>query len=267
MLSPFYFAMLSVKHMTLETTTTDVSRHGAQMRDNARKDAPLRDASRQGATMRDDASYTLSVDDVVERLAAAGFPRSKRAVQRFCQMGHLECSRVATELGEKYFVTEESVERRIKELEQLHAISAIPATGGDTVRHEGVAPLRDEARQTTTSHDMTPPVAPLRDEARSNPTETEELILLRKERDTLKDENLNLKIDNRAKEQVITMLNRERRDFISEIKHQAGRIGEMTAKLLQLGAPVDDAHRAPGGDNSQPAPSPEGVEYKVSDTP
>src|SRR5438445_1508747 len=114
--------------------------------DAARQDAPMRDASRQDATRRDSTSYTISVDDAVELMAAGGFPRSKRAIQRFCALGHLECSRVATELGEKYFITRESVERRIKELGQIHVLNAA-ATGSDNTQREDVAALRDGSRQ------------------------------------------------------------------------------------------------------------------------
>jgi hypothetical protein len=91
MLSPFLFAMLNSRLMNdtnlHQTTGDDMSRQGAQGRANARNDAQMRDASRLGATMRDSTSYTLSVDDAVELMAAGGFPRSKRAIQRFCQMG------------------------------------------------------------------------------------------------------------------------------------------------------------------------------------
>src|ERR1700682_2113511 len=125
----------------------DHSPSSATGSDMARNYAQVRDASPQGATLRDTTSYTLSVDDAVELMAAGGFPRSKRAIQRFCQMGHLECTRVATELGEKYFITQESVDRRIEELEQLHVFSAAHATGSDNVRHEAGAPLRDVSRQ------------------------------------------------------------------------------------------------------------------------
>jgi hypothetical protein len=264
MLSPFLFAMLNSRLMEntnpYQATGDDMSRQGALRRDNARNDAQMRDASRQGATMRDTTSYTLSVDDVVELMAAGGFPRSKRAIQRFCQMGHLECSRVATELGEKYFITQESVDRRIKELEQLHALSASHATGSDAARHDDVAPLRDTSRQAAQSGDMAPSVAPLRDEARSESNGAEDLDRLRKENEELKDQNLNLKIDNRAKEQVITLLSRERGDFMGQIRHQATRIGEMTARLLQLGAPADEVRRVSDGDNSGPEQRQEGVE-------
>jgi hypothetical protein len=256
MLSLFVFVIMSLRLMNDETlsraTDDDVSRNGAQSRDNARNDAQMRDASRQGATLRDMSSYTLTVDQAVELMAAGGFPRSKRAIQRFCALGHLECSRVATELGEKYFITRESVERRIKELGQIHALNAAGATGSDTVRHEDVAPLRDEARQATQSNDMSQPDAPLRDEARTDPDQIEKMASLEKENEKLRDENLNLKIDNRAKEHVITILNKEREGFIGRIERQATRIGEMAAKLLALGAPADEVPGAAHGDNSEP---------------
>ena len=243
-----------------QATDDDISRQGAQSRDTARNVAPMRDASRQGATLRDMSSYTLTVDNAVELMAAGGFPRSKRAIQRFCALGHLECSRVATELGEKYFITRESVERRIKELKQIHVLNTAGATGSDTARHEDVAPLRDASRQAAQSDDMAPSVAPLRDEARSDPVEAEKMARLEKENGDLRDQNLNLKIDNRAKEQVITILNRERGYFIGQNQNSGNRIGEITAKLLQLGAPAEDVRQKEPGDNSEAQPPHEGVE-------
>jgi hypothetical protein len=163
-------------------------------------------------------------------------------------------------LGQKYFITRESVERRIKELKQIHVLNTAGATGSDTVRHDDVAPLRDTSRQAAQSDDMAPPVAPLRDEARSDALEAEEKARLQKENEELRDQNLNLKIDNRAKEQVITLLNRERGGFVEKLTQQATRIGEMTARLLQLGAPADEVRHVSGGDNSGPQTEHEGVE-------
>ena len=57
-----------------QATGDDTSRQVAQSRDIARNDAPMRDASRQGATLRDMSSYTLTVDQAVELMAAGGFP-------------------------------------------------------------------------------------------------------------------------------------------------------------------------------------------------
>jgi hypothetical protein len=244
-----------------QTTDGDMSRQGTQSRDIARNDAQMRDMSRQGATLRDMGSYTLTVDDAVELMAAGGFPRSKRAIQRYCALGHLECSPVATELGQKYFITRESLQRRIEELKQIQVLNEARATGNDTVRPSDVAPLRDVPRQATPTSDMTPPVAPLRDEARSdNVGVTDNLARLQQENEKLKDENLNLKIDNRAKEQVISLLNRERRDFVGQIKAQATRIGVMTAKLLALGTSAEEVRALADGDNSSAQPSQEGVE-------
>jgi hypothetical protein len=241
-------------------TSDDMSRNGAQSRDTARNDAHLRDTSRHVATMRDTGSYTLTVDDAVELMAVGGFPRSKRAIQRFCAIGHLECSRVATELGEKYFITRESVERRIEELKQIRVLVDARATGSDTARHDDVAPLRETSRQAAQTDDVSPSVAPLRDEARSSAEEADNMARLEKDNEKLRDENLNLKIDNKAKEQVISLLNRERRDFVGQIKAQATRIGAMTTKLLALGAPAEEVRALADGDNSSASPSQEGVE-------
>ena len=99
----------------------------------------------------------------------------------------------------------------------------------------------------------------MRDASRNDDDPAERSRLL-EENEKLKDENLNLKIDNRAKEQVITILNRERRDFIGQLKSQATRIGEITANLLALGGPAEDVRPKEYGDNSEAEPGQEGVE-------
>lgn len=48
------------------------------------------DRSRQVATTPD-SEFTLSIDEALERYAAAGLPRTPRSVQRYCAKGHLQC--------------------------------------------------------------------------------------------------------------------------------------------------------------------------------
>ncbi|HEY1244052.1 MAG TPA: hypothetical protein VGF29_04390 [Hyphomicrobiaceae bacterium] len=58
-------------------------------------DAPTSpDRSRRVAT-GSDTDYTLSLDEVSERYARAGHPRTLRTLQRYCVSGHLGAQKVA----------------------------------------------------------------------------------------------------------------------------------------------------------------------------
>ncbi len=119
-----------------------------------------RDLSRPDAT-DDDTAYVLPLENVYERYARAGHPRTIRTLQRYCASGHLEAQKIATTLGDKYLVTPQSVARHIAQIEELASFDAVaasrdvsrqvatpvaqllsaadagsaPATGGDEARH------------------------------------------------------------------------------------------------------------------------------------
>src|SRR5262245_33833154 len=104
------------------------------------------DGPRSAATASDNNDYTLSIEEVSERYARAGHPRTIRTLQRYCVSGHLDSRKVATTLGDKYFVTPQSVARHIAQIEELRPL--------DTVATE-----RDEPRPVATSvaaHDRAP---------------------------------------------------------------------------------------------------------------
>ncbi len=71
----------------------------------ARPDAPL-----------DDSEYTLTIDEVSERYATAGHPRTIRRLQKYCARGDLQCRKVETSFGEKYLVTPLSVDHHIAQI-------------------------------------------------------------------------------------------------------------------------------------------------------
>lgn len=66
-----------------------------------------------------DTDFTLSLEDVSERYERAGHPRTLRTLQRYCVSGHLDAQKAATTLGDKYFVTPQSVARHIAQIEEL----------------------------------------------------------------------------------------------------------------------------------------------------
>ena len=84
------------------------------------------DTSRPVATNSDttsllgsDTVYSLSIDDVVALYARAGHPRTVRSIQRYCANNHLDSIKMATTLGDKYFINPDSVARHISQIEEL----------------------------------------------------------------------------------------------------------------------------------------------------
>jgi hypothetical protein len=90
------------------------------------------DTSRPAATDRDN-DYTLSIEEVSERYARAGHPRTIRTLQRYSASGHLDAQKVATTLGDKYLVTPRSVARHIAQIEELRSLDTV-ATDRDQPR-------------------------------------------------------------------------------------------------------------------------------------
>ena len=175
----------------------------------ARHDAPERDAAR----------HSLTIKQASQLFADLQAPRAPRSVQRFCDVGYLDCVRVRGAKGDRFFVSRVSVEKYAEELRQISAIASI----GAEARTDALE--RDEARQSTPPHsDGT--------SQRENGTDT-----LGPESKRLADENINLRIDNRAKEQVINMLVAERREAQTQLQDMRYRLGTAESRLAQLDAP------------------------------
>src|SRR5438132_8147697 len=83
------------------------------------------DKSRPTATASDTNDYTLSIEEVYERYARAGHPRTIRTLQRYCVSGHLDARKVATTLGDKYFIASQSVARHIAQIGELSAYDTV----------------------------------------------------------------------------------------------------------------------------------------------
>src|SRR5271166_5795690 len=87
-------------------------------------DATRRDLPRQDATATD-TDFTLSLEEVAERYARAGHPRTLRSLQRYCASGHLDAQKIATTTGDKYLVTPQSVARHIAQIKEFAALEAV----------------------------------------------------------------------------------------------------------------------------------------------
>lgn len=87
--------------------------------DNPRHEgATSPDLSRPAATTSD-SDYSLSIDDALARYEEAGVPRTPRSVQRYCAKGDLDCHRVETPFGEKFFITPASIDRHIGYIKEV----------------------------------------------------------------------------------------------------------------------------------------------------
>ena len=100
--------------------------------------AAVRDLSRPGPTGIEN-DYSLPLEEVSERYARAGHPRTIRSLQRYCAVGHLDCQKVATTIGDKYLATPQSVDRHIAQIEELHALDVV-ATERDASRLVATGP-------------------------------------------------------------------------------------------------------------------------------
>ena len=176
----------------------------------------INDTSRNDAAERDQARHTLSAEETSVIFADAGVPRSVRTVQRYCKKGHLACITIDTEISEKHLIDPNSVERRIKKLQQLDRIlrSTVDATSREETRH-------DAAGHATPQHDGS--------------ENTKGKIA------DLEQENLQLTIDRAAKKQVINQLVKERKEHVVQLTEQGRQIGILETRLKQIEAPHDQA--------------------------
>jgi len=144
---------------------------------------------------------------------------------RYCAHGHLDCSKVDTDRNEKYLISRSSLERRIQELLQVATTGHVESQR-DTTRHG--APGRDTSRSDEQSAELTEKVK------------------------QLEAENLDLKITNRAKDQLIQMVREERIGFIEQLTATTRRMGQLEERL-QLMAPRNERTAEPA--RSEPAAS------------
>jgi hypothetical protein len=69
-----------------------------------------------------DSDYSLSIEEALARYEAAGIPRTRRSVQRYCANGAIDSHRIETSFGEKYLITPESVDRHIAYINEVRPV-------------------------------------------------------------------------------------------------------------------------------------------------
>lgn len=192
------------------------------------EDLTSRDLTRQTTTSHD-TDYTLTIEEVADRYAKAGHPRTLRTLQRYCASGHLDAQKKETAFGEKYLVTAQSVARHIAQIEELHT-SDSTAAGRDQPGH--VVPIvveqsshRPQAQLPATTVDQ--PRLAAADDASVSP----HVARLEREVERLNDDRLFLREQIKTKDvQIAALLERDR-----ETNILVGSLHKLLSPLL--GAP------------------------------
>ena len=153
-------------------------------------------------------NHTLTVRETARMFEAAGVARTERSIINWCQFNAQGVARLNAYFDpneRKYFITPQSVELAIAEEKAKAAkvndasepVGSVPKNSED--RHE--RPQTGSGNETGRVREM-------------------------------EQEILDLKITNRAKDQVIDHFRAERKDMIDQLLNASRRVGEREAKLL-----------------------------------
>lgn len=95
--------------------------------------------------------FTLTIEEASDRYAAAGHPRTIRAIQKYCARGDLDCQKAEMLFGQRYLITPASVARHIAQIEE------VSQTNGREQPRPAAA-VRSAASSQPTTVDDNPPV-------------------------------------------------------------------------------------------------------------
>ena len=198
------------------------------------------EVSRHDATGRDSEQYTVSVTEAAELFTVSGLPRTERAIQRFCKKGDLICAFQETAYGSRYLIKRSSIDRLIQQ--KLQALAVTPAaesrdvsrqdaTGRDTSRHDTEAPVFADAPDSRITQQT--PASDSRDTRERHGATSADGDVLQK----LREENLELRIDNAARSQFITHLSAALEKSAKEVQELSYNLGVAHTRVAQLEAP------------------------------
>ena len=203
---------------------------------------PLPAVARSSAQERETPRHELTIKDASSLFAEFGVPRSPRSVQGFCKDGHIDCVRIKGPTGDKYFVDRTSVERYAKELKQIEEIGKISS---EEFVEERVDLARNSAQQREAARESVQERAVVVQEPHEEPTlEDRRVRELEDSVKNLKEENLNLKVDNKGKEFFINQLVGEREKMLDKVQEISYKLGFVESRLHQLEAPKDEARNS-----------------------
>jgi hypothetical protein len=176
-------------------------------------------------------NHILTVHAVARMFEDAGVARTERSITNWCQPDRNGLSRLDGYFDtneRRYFITPQSVERAIEEEKSKIKSWATPHASEPF----GSTPHPSEVFRTI-SHNAEAQ-APEQPAKQQNENASPDLV---KEVETLRRENMDLQITNRAKDHFIDQLREERKDLMGQALESSRRVGELETKLLQLAAP------------------------------
>ena len=179
----------------------------------------------------DEQAFTLTVEEAAELYARAGFPRTLRAIQKYCARDDLLCVREQTAYGERFRITPSSVDRHIEQIKQLSQ-----ANGRDHSRTDANVRLEAVEHEPAKNDETT-----VREQTRPDANDEGMLDLLKGEVQFLRGE---IAIKN---EQIKDLTERAR-----ETNVLIGGLQKMLTPLLSRGG-GERVHTYGEGDNSQAA--------------
>ena len=213
----------------------------------------------QGATDRDqprhdatgpDYDYSLTIDETADRYARAGHPRTTRTLQRYCLSGHLDCQKVATAVGDKYYVAPYSVARHLAQVSEQTAF--IQRTTGRDATGQGATFVaaqqsHDQLRQEVpTSPDLSRPVAAISNEIAKS-REVSPLDVARHD-DLMSRFVERLEGENQFLRGQLTKKDEQIEDLSQRFKETQGLLGAVQRMLAPLlGQPDPFKHPRPDG--------------------
>jgi hypothetical protein len=169
-------------------------------------------------------NHTLTVREAARMFEMAGVARTERSITNWCQPNRTGIARLDSYYDpneRKYYISPQSVELAIVE-EKAKAAKI------NDSEPFGKAPQDAESFRTVPNHPETG------DRSFLNDSESREI----KE---LENEIRDLQITNKAKDIFIEQMQKERNGFFDQLLTANRKMGELEAKVLQLGTPRDDS--------------------------
>jgi hypothetical protein len=192
-------------------------------------------------------NYSLTLDVVARRFADAGLPRDTRSLQRYCASGRLDCIKESTVTGPTYFVDPDSVDRAIRQLAQLHALTdeaRQTSTGEPVSASVGVhtEPKEETGTARSTAVDRDKPGEKIGERHTSTQPDTSGVVaLLERENESLREQGDFFRHQIEVKDtQIAALLERDK-----ETNYLVRGLQTMLAPLLGRGGNAD---RHPEGD-------------------
>ena len=201
------------------------------------------DMSRQPATSEDIGAYTLTIEEAASRYDAAGHNRTRRSIQRYCVLGHLDAKRIETPWGEKLLITPESVARHIGYIVELEAATTSRDLSRPVATAKPIDPtLSASAEPTATSVDTPRPVATSPDVSPAGATRqtvTTSLSEQRRDAPTGRDLSRPVAADSR----IVELLEKQNEFLHDQIKVKDSQIASLQERAHETNALINGLQR------------------------